>query len=203
MARDHTQALGTLEFALLGLLADAPMNGYDLQKMFDMSLANAWAAGHSQIYPALAKLEKRGLIEVRHTGSRNSKTYGATPDGLTALRSWLDSDPPRTVRNEASLRLFFFSLLGRDDAVARLNKEEAYHRERLERYRELAASFPPKPDHATRWKRVMLERGIGFEAATADWLRWAASEMAKTSTLPRNSERPKPPRSKKPRRRAT
>src|SRR5438093_632739 len=46
----------SLRHALLGLLADHPMTGYDLTRTFDRSLANVWPASHSQIYPELARL---------------------------------------------------------------------------------------------------------------------------------------------------
>src|ERR1700744_785072 len=75
--------LGTVEFALLGLLAETPMNGYDVQKRFELRLSGAWSAAYSQIYPALAKLEKAGSIQIPETGSRNSKIYGATEAGIT------------------------------------------------------------------------------------------------------------------------
>ncbi|MBA3728896.1 MAG: PadR family transcriptional regulator, partial [Actinobacteria bacterium] len=44
----------SLRHALLGLLAERPMSGYDLTKVFDSSLAYVWSAKHSQIYPELA-----------------------------------------------------------------------------------------------------------------------------------------------------
>ena len=53
----------SLRYALLGLLADRPYNGWQLLKNFEGSLAYAWPALHSQIYPELARLREAGLIE--------------------------------------------------------------------------------------------------------------------------------------------
>ena len=51
-----SRVTGTLGHALLGLLAEGPRTGYALLKHFEQSLAYAWPASHSQIYPELARL---------------------------------------------------------------------------------------------------------------------------------------------------
>ena len=57
-----------LKYALLGSLADQPRTGYELLKHFEQSLAYAWPASHSQIYPELARLLEDGLIEQTESG---------------------------------------------------------------------------------------------------------------------------------------
>ena len=94
-----------LRYALLGSLADQPRTGYALVKHFEQSLAYAWPASHSQIYPELARLLDDGLIEQTGSGARNSKTYAITEAGLDAIRRWLrDTTPDRRVRSDAALR---------------------------------------------------------------------------------------------------
>jgi PadR family transcriptional regulator, regulatory protein AphA len=173
--------LGTLDYALLGLLADVPMNGYDLRKAFETSLSHAWAAQFSQIYPALGKLEKAGLIQVAETGSRGSKVYRATTAGVAAIRNWLQTDPVRTVRNEEALRAFFYWMLPPETARARLLADEALHRARYRHYESLLPLFPAEPELKGRWLRIMLERGLRIEAANADWLAWAAAEIERAA----------------------
>ncbi|MGP6157845.1 MAG: hypothetical protein ACLPYS_10135 [Vulcanimicrobiaceae bacterium] len=56
--------------------------------------------------------------------------------------------------------------------------EEAYH---LARHREIMKMFPPEPDAATRWSRIMLEMGLRSETMMAEWARWAAKRMAEES----------------------
>src|SRR4029450_467287 len=98
----------SLRYALLGSLADQPRTGYALLKHFEQSLAYAWPASHSQIYPELARLLDEGLIEQTGTGARNSKTYAVTEAGLDDIRRWLrETNPDRRVRNDAALRTFF------------------------------------------------------------------------------------------------
>ena len=116
-----------LRYALLGALADQPRTGYALLKHFEQSLAYAWPASHSQIYPELARLLDDGLIEQTGSGARNSKTYAVTDRGLAEVRRWLrESEPDRRVRSDAALRTFFLWLLEPAEAVERLDAERTY-----------------------------------------------------------------------------
>ena len=111
-----------LRYALLGALADQPRTGYALLKHFEQSLAYAWPASHSQIYPELARLLDDGLIEQTGSGARNSKTYAVTDVGLAEVRRWLrESEPDRRVRSDAALRTFFLWLLEPAEAAERLD----------------------------------------------------------------------------------
>ena len=97
----------SLRHAVLGLLSTQPSTGYELTNRFDVSLANAWHASHSQIYPELARLEEAGMVEVVGEGARNSRTFGITPAGRDELRRWLvETEPNRAQRNETAVRWF-------------------------------------------------------------------------------------------------
>ncbi|MBA3333842.1 MAG: PadR family transcriptional regulator [Actinobacteria bacterium] len=117
----------SLRHALLGALADQPRSGYELLKHFEQSLAYAWPASHSQIYPELGRLLSEQLIEQTAAGARGSKTYALTDTGLAEVRRWLrETEPDRRVRNDALLRMFFLWLLEPDEAREHLERERAY-----------------------------------------------------------------------------
>ena len=63
--------MGTLKYAILGLLNRKSMTGYDLSKEFETTLFEFWNAKHSQIYPELKSLSEKGLVqyEVEITGN--------------------------------------------------------------------------------------------------------------------------------------
>ena len=127
--------VGTLGHALLGLLAEQPRTGYRLLKHFEQSLAYAWPASHSQIYPELARLLAAGLIKEGEALPRGGRPYELTGAGLDEVRRWLrETEPSRTVRSEATLRLFFLWLLEAEDA-------EAYLRTEAERARTVLAEL--------------------------------------------------------------
>jgi DNA-binding PadR family transcriptional regulator len=53
-----------LELAILGLLEELPLHGYELKKRLKDSLGDVWGVSYGSLYPALARLEKVGAIEV-------------------------------------------------------------------------------------------------------------------------------------------
>jgi PadR family transcriptional regulator AphA len=167
----------SLRYALLGALADRPRTGYALLRHFQQSLAYAWPASHSQIYPELARLLERGLIAETETGPRNSRTYALTNSGLEEIRRWLSDAPDRRVRSEAALRTFFLWLLEPEDARAQLERERAYWEGILEELETIRA----EPRGSTRKERAFLlalEGGIRTTRARLDWLEWALDEVS-------------------------
>ncbi|MGZ8735130.1 MAG: PadR family transcriptional regulator [Acidimicrobiia bacterium] len=52
-----------LELAILGLLKDQPLHGYELKKRLGESLGVLWGVSYGSLYPALRRLEKSGGIE--------------------------------------------------------------------------------------------------------------------------------------------
>lgn len=53
---------GVLEFAVLGLLRQAPMHGYELRKRLNTSLGVFRAFSYGSLYPCLKSLVQRGLL---------------------------------------------------------------------------------------------------------------------------------------------
>jgi DNA-binding PadR family transcriptional regulator len=171
--------VGTLGHALLGVLADRPRTGYALLKHFEQSLGYAWPASHSQIYPELAKLRESGLIREGEPLPRGARPYELTDAGHEEVRRWLrETEPSRTVRNEAALRLFFLWLLEPDEAQAYLRDEARRARHVLAELEEIAAN--PDPDSPkTRAYRIALELGLRTTKARLAWAEWAVTEGAR------------------------
>ncbi len=166
-----------LRYALLGALADQPRTGYALLKHFEQSLAYAWPASHSQIYPELARLLADGLIEQTGSGARNSKTYALTEAGLAEVRRWLrETEPDRRVRSDAALRTFFLWLLDPTEAEAQLEEERSYWQSVLDEYLRIRAE-PTGRNRKARTFRIALEGGIRGAEARLTWLDWAIAEI--------------------------
>ncbi|HEX5926760.1 MAG TPA: PadR family transcriptional regulator [Baekduia sp.] len=166
-----------LRHALLGLLADRPMSGYELAQRFEASVGSTWSAGHSQIYPELNRLADEGLVAAGEPGPRGRKTYAITDEGRDTIRTWLaETDPDRTVRDEAALRTFFLWLMTPDDARAHVEGELAAAQETLEALRGTAAARRPATP-AERSQRIALEAGLRWAQARAEWARWALARL--------------------------
>jgi PadR family transcriptional regulator AphA len=165
-----------LRHALLGALADRPRTGYALLKHFEQSLAYAWPASHSQIYPELARLRAAGLIEQAESGPRGSKTYAITDAGVEEIRRWLRTEPDRRVRSDAALRTFFLWLLEAEDAESQLEREREYWSGILREF-ERIESEPTGVDRKSRTFRMALEGGIETVRARLEWLDRAIDEL--------------------------
>jgi DNA-binding PadR family transcriptional regulator len=161
----------SLRHAVLGLLAVQPSTGYELTQRFDVSLAHAWHASHSQVYPQLATLEREGLVEVLSEGPRRSRTWGVTEAGRAALRDWLvEQEVDRGQRNESGVRWFFFQLLDPADRRVVIEREIDYVERELAMLDGLAQRAaehdgPPSPLSPT------IDLGQRVSAVMLDWLR--------------------------------
>jgi PadR family transcriptional regulator, regulatory protein AphA len=157
----------SLRHAVLGLLAAQPATGYELAQKFERSLATAWHAGHSQIYPELAKLEEAGMAEVVGEGARRSRTFGITGKGREELRRWLvEVEPNRSQRTETGVRWFFFALLDPGDRRIAIQREIDFTEQYLANLQEVQGQLDALPgphpfagtvDLGQRTSGVMLE----------------------------------------------
>lgn len=160
----------SLRHAMLGLLSIEPSTGYALTQRFDQTLANAWHATHSQIYPELARLQADGMVEVVGEGPRQSRTWAVTPAGHEELRRWMtDSEPNRNQRNETALRWFLFALLPDADRRAAVERELAFVESELARLEAIKARIAAAPDPPRFGSTVEL--GLGINRVMRAWLR--------------------------------
>jgi PadR family transcriptional regulator AphA len=159
----------SLRHAVLGLLAVEPATGYDLAQRFDRSLANAWHASHSQIYPELARLQDAGMVEVVGEGARRSRTWAVTSEGREELRRWMtETEPNRSQRNETAVRWFLLSVISPADQRVALERELAFSEEEIERLQELAERLDAVP-HPQAF-RSTVELGLRLTSVMRDWL---------------------------------
>ncbi len=177
MARERQKgARLSLRHGLLGLLAEKPMSGYELTKLFDASLRFVWPAQHSQIYPELARLKEAGLIKQVEEGPRGRKTYAITKRGEKELRRWmLEVEPNRSEHSEFWLRTFFLWRLDPDEAREYLERERAYARKVLGIYEDIAKAIqkgPPPP-----WGQLPVRGGILQRRAALKWIDEAEEEL--------------------------
>jgi len=107
------------QWALLGLLTQKPMHGYELYRYFTdpSALGQVWYLGLSQMYKLLKELEGQGHLEATVEEQENypdRKVYHITPSGRAAFLSWMEKpiSSPRLIRVEFLAKLFLAQLLG-------------------------------------------------------------------------------------------
>ncbi|QAY77244.1 PadR family transcriptional regulator [Sphingosinicella sp. BN140058] len=82
------QHLTPSEAAILGLLAERPLHGYELDEVIEARGVRAWTEiGFSSIYFLLGKLEKKGLIrqDPVPASAKGRKPYAITAAGRESL----------------------------------------------------------------------------------------------------------------------
>ena len=107
------------EWALLGLLTQKPMHGYELHRYFTdpSALGQVWYLGLSQMYKLLKELERQGYLEVTVEEQENypaRKVYHITSSGRAAFLLWMVKPVSNTrlIRVEFLAKLFLAQLLG-------------------------------------------------------------------------------------------
>ena len=89
------------------------------------------------------------------------------------MRRWLrETEPSRTVRSEATLRLFFLWLLEQEDAEAYLRAEAEQARVVLAELEAIAEQEDPDSPK-TRAYGIALELGLRTTRAWLEWAEWA------------------------------
>lgn len=181
--------------ALLGLLAREPLSGTELNQQLQHRLGAAWRAGHSQIYPELARLEGEGAVshEVLPQPDRPAmKRYALTEQGLGRLRAWA-SEPGEVsaVRDELAVKTYSLWLVNPVAAAAVLAAHERHHARRLAFYEGLLAELERAWDAeggalgSPLFASVALvRRGLGYEREYTEWCRWVRARLARAPTTP-------------------
>jgi len=87
----------TIHYAILGLLSEKPMTGYDLKKKMQDSLYMYWSGNNNQIYKALLQLSSNDFLksEILHQdGAPSKKICFITDKGRAELQEWIYSTQP-------------------------------------------------------------------------------------------------------------
>jgi transcriptional regulator len=83
---------GTLDLLVLRTLAQGPMHGYTVARLIKERSKHVFLVEEGALYPALHRLERKGLIESDwgvSENNRKAKFYQLTPRGRAALRAEL------------------------------------------------------------------------------------------------------------------
>ncbi|MER7541588.1 PadR family transcriptional regulator [Spirillospora sp. NPDC127506] len=169
----------SLRHAVLGLIAEMDgASGWDLLKMFEISLGNVWPARQSQLYGELGKLTAAGLIEVAEEGPRGRKEYRITEPGRAELHRWLlDVEPKPARRDDALLRVFFLGLVSPAEAQDYMGRHRDELDRRLDDLRTLEKNIDWGDDDLSAYGRLAMEYGKRFMAMRRDWFDWALQEI--------------------------
>lgn len=83
---------GDVRAALLALLSERPMHGYEMIQELETRTGGLWRPSPGSVYPTLQLLEDEGLVE--HEEERGKRRYALTEQGRAALEERADAPAP-------------------------------------------------------------------------------------------------------------
>jgi DNA-binding PadR family transcriptional regulator len=162
--------LTNTSFLLLGMVALAPLSGYDIKQMADGSTRHFWQISYGQIYPELKALEKAGMVQAAEAarGSRQRTLHQLTDTGSEALKDWISDSTvaPVELRDEMLLKLFFSDAVAKPERIALARTMAQRHRDAAGG---LAAQEPPHLDSPCPMRLEVLRFGVGLHTWCADF----------------------------------
>ena len=155
--------------ALLGLLMEESMTGWDLIEAAQERIGEFWTLTQSQVYRELAAMAERGLVAAGPRGPRERRPYEVTPAGRAAFARWLSGTPGEDqVRIPLLLTIAFAGHLPPERLAAIIAERRTVHAERVERYRAAREALDEQGETASA-RRATLEFGLRHEQAVLDW----------------------------------
>lgn len=177
----------SLEHAILGFLTYKPLSGYDLKRIFDVSVRHFWPATQSQIYRSLGRMADRGWVRIEMVEQHDRpdrKVYHLTDNGQEELRRWLTSQldlPPS--RSQWLIQVFFAHQLSDDEILSMFEGRAEQLRQKLarfctevqpvieERHRQVASA------RSRRLWQLTLDSGIASLESELEWIEQAIKEL--------------------------
>ncbi len=190
-----------LELAVLGVLHDDPMHGYELRKRLTGLLGAFRAFSFGSLYPTLRRLQRSGFIvedsnpveDVRTSRSagwacRSRRVYRLTADGKERFATLLADAGPQTWDDHGfGVHLAFFS---RTPAEVRMRILEGRRRRVEERREGLRAVLARTGDQIDRYTLELHRMGLETSEREVRWLNeLIAHEKANPAASHHDTER--------------
>ena len=99
-----------VKHALLALLAQRDLTGYELKVRFERALGDFWQLNSGQVYSTLERLRRGGLVARRkENGAVERSRYTLLPRGRRHLDRWMTAPAPRLrpIRDPLYVKLVF------------------------------------------------------------------------------------------------
>ena len=182
--------VSVLDLAVLGLLQESPMHGYELRKRLNSSLGSLRAFSYGSLYPCLRRLQAAALITVDDTAAatrlsgRSKVTYTLTADGKERFAEMLGEAGPSAWEDDAfGVHLRFF---GQTEPAARIRILEGRRSRVEERQEGLRADLAQTRSKLDSYTLMLQEHGLDSVEREVRWLgELIDSERARLGTAVR------------------
>ncbi|GIU98913.1 MAG: PadR family transcriptional regulator [Actinomycetota bacterium] len=184
-----------LELAILGLLKERSMHGYELSKRLTDTLGGFWRVSYGSLYPTLKRLEREGAVEQVFSGEtvgRRKNVYRITPAGEAMFLRLLEESGHDSSAEDTRfrVRLAFFRYLAPDARIRLLERRRAHLEERLS---SIQASLAATRERFDTYTLSLMQHGRETTEQDIAWLngllaaeRKSVSEQAGRAAKRRN-----------------
>ncbi|MBN1505802.1 MAG: helix-turn-helix transcriptional regulator [Sedimentisphaerales bacterium] len=178
--------LSTLSLAILGLISQRPLTGYDIRKVFATTPMGHFSRSPGAIYPALRRIEKAGWVRGRAGQGKTHRervAYEITAKGREVLKQHLlrpvTRDDVIWRMDDLMMRFAFMdSVIGCHGAVRFLQDFAA----QVDAYVTVLHGYLGSVrDIMPPCGRLALEQGIQSYEMNAQWARQAIQELQSDS----------------------
>ena len=188
-----------LEYAILGMLGDGPLHGYELRKRLAVVLGPFRPLSYGSLYPALHRISARGLITGAEitaametsapplSAKRARVVYALTGDGKEAFAAWVNETGPEAWDDEGfATHLAFFS---RTEARARVRILHGRRSRLEERVALLRESMTRSRERVDAYTLQLQQHGLEGAEREVRWLSEliAAEESTENPPMPPES----------------
>ena len=182
-----------LSFAILGVLNDGELHGYELRKRLTTVLGPFRALSFGSLYPALKRMSASGLIEEASvtpatestapalTGRRARVVYAITAEGKEVFMEWANRPGPEAWEDEGfAAHLAFFSAT---EARTRLRILEGRRSRLEERVDSLRDSLTRGREKVDAYTLQLQQHGLEGAEREVRWLTELIDHEATQSPL--------------------
>lgn len=159
-----------IEMAILGLLKDRTMHGYELKKELTAQLGQFWQVSYGSLYPSVRRLEKDGAVErvfPLQERTRRKNTYRITPAGEKLFERHLCEHTTVLDDTKFGVKMAFFRYLTCSDRVELLERRRAYLTEMAAELKERLKAYKEKIDAYTY---RLMEHRVDVTRADIEWI---------------------------------
>jgi DNA-binding PadR family transcriptional regulator len=163
---------GVLELAVLGLLHESPMHGYELRKRVNAQFGWGRVLSFGSLYPCLKTMLRKGLITAESaatdTSRRQKIVYTITAEGKDHFAEAMhDAGPSAWEDDTFGVRFSFF---GRTDPATRLRILEGRRARMEERLANVRAAMSRTAERVDQYTLELQRHGLESAEREVRWL---------------------------------
>ena len=180
-------AASSLELAVLGLLKEGPMHGYELSKRLSVTLGPLYRVSYGSLYPCLKRLRKADFVQEGTSSAaktrrkrkddetqrsratlRGRKVYEVTPEGERFFFDQLEQGAVYdTDEGRFQTRFAFFRYLPEEVRIRALEHRKAYLEEKLAEFKQSLLATAERMD---AYSRSLIDHGVETTEGDIRWL---------------------------------